>query len=193
MSNSGGGGGLAIFLIFIILLIAGGLGYWFFGRQYICKNKKATTNVATWKPDNFGCIPNTCVDKMVMNSTKDDCVAAPATLITYTPLKLDKDNKPIPSICRSSDKCSNDDFKNLNTTGTGDATYKDTVTFNDCKKNCNSYENCIAIDYTGVTTDGDTTTGDCYYYINTTPPPDPSPCTTTAPKTNEYCYRKTKS
>jgi hypothetical protein len=185
MSNSGGGGGLAIFLIFIILLIAGGLGYWFFGRQYICKNKKATTNVATWKPDNFGCIPNTCVDKMVMNSTKDDCVAAsPAVLgTTYTTLGTP------PSMCRGiSTACGvESNFKNIGTTTP--PTYSESLSLDACKTKCNTYTDCLAIDYVdkSISPAAAGTTGDCYYYTNTTKPTNPSACTgSVAP--NEQCY-----
>jgi hypothetical protein len=184
MSNSGGGGGLAIFLIFIILLIAGGLGYWFFGRQYICKNKKATTNVATWKPDNFGCIVDTCVDKMVVNSTNDNCVAAaPAVLgTTYTTLGT-------PSMCRGiSTACGvESNFKNIGTTTT--PVWADSSSLVDCQKKCNTYTDCLAIDYVDKSAPPAAagTTGDCYYYTNTTKPTNPSACVGPVAATDQ-CY-----
>ena len=186
MSNSGGGGGLAIFLIFIILLIAGGLGYWFFGRQYICKNKKATTNVATWKPDNFGCIADTCVTTgWTINTDKSDCIAPAAAVLgtTYTTLGTP------PSMCRgistACDLASN--FKNIGSATT--PAYSEPLSLDACKTKCNTYTDCRAIDYVDKSAPPAAagTTGDCYYYTNTTKPTNPSACVGTV-ATTEQCY-----
>ena len=75
-TSSSGGGGLVIVLVLVVLIVAGGLGYWFFGRKLICNMKGATSNVATWKPDKFGCIADTCVTTgWTINTDKSDCIA----------------------------------------------------------------------------------------------------------------------
>jgi hypothetical protein len=187
MAN-GGGGGLIIVLVLVLLIVAGGLGYWFFGRQYICKNKAATTNVATWKSDKFGCIVDTCADKMVVNSTNDDCVAAsPAGLgTTYTTLGT-------PSICRSAANACDvpSNFKNIGTATT--PVYADSSSLDACKTKCSTYTDCLAIDYVDKSTPPAAagTAGDCYYYTNTTKPTNPSACVGTVAATEPlpgWCF-----
>jgi len=164
------------------LIIAGGLGYWFFGRPYICKNKAATTNVATWKPDKFGCIVETCTPNMVVNSTNDDCVTvAPKVLgTTYTSIGS-------PSICRSAaNACDVSlNFKNIGTPE--NIVYTERLSLDACKTKCSTYPDCLAIDYVAGSSNGTAGDGDCYYYINTNTPKNPSECPGTINE-KEQCY-----
>jgi len=78
-------------------------------------------------------------------------------------------------------------FKNI---GTATApVYADSSSLDACKTKCSTYTDCLAIDYTDKSAAGDAagTTGDCYYYTNTTKPTNPSACTGTI-NDKEQCY-----
>jgi len=77
-------------------------------------------------------------------------------------------------------------FKNIGTAAT--PVYADSSSSLDaCKTKCSTYPDCLAIDYVAGSSNGTAGDGDCYYYINTNTPKNPSECPGTINE-KEQCY-----